>query len=78
MREVCGGGDKPAQKIVGGAGVGVREGGGGSFETPCRLICPNVLVALMDEPILVKLHTVTVYNLRMCMKEDNPGPNYFK
>jgi len=26
----------------------------------------------------MKLHTVLVYNLRMGMKEDNPGPRYFK
>jgi len=25
--------------------------------------------ALMDEPILIKLYTVAVYYLRMCMKE---------
>ena len=31
-----------------------------------------------DESILMKLYTVAVYNLRMCMKEDNPGPYYFK
>jgi len=23
----------------------------------------------------MKLYTVAVYNLRMCMEEDNPGPN---
>jgi len=28
----------------------------------------------MDNPILIKLYTVTVYDLRMCMKEDNTGP----
>jgi len=32
----------------------------------------------VDELILVKLYTVAVCELRMCMKEDNPGPNYFK
>jgi len=26
----------------------------------------------------MKLYTVEVYNLRMCMKEDNPGPKKFK
>jgi len=29
----------------------------------------------MDEHILMKLYTVAVYHLRMCMKEDNPCPN---
>jgi len=29
----------------------------------------------MDEPIMMKLYTVVVYNLRMCMKEDHPGLN---
>jgi len=33
--------------------------------------------SLMDEPILMKLYTVAVYNLRVYMK-DNPGPNFFK
>jgi len=33
--------------------------------------------SLMDASVLMKLHTVVVYNLRMCMKEDNPGPTYF-
>jgi len=28
----------------------------------------------MDEPILMKLLTVGVVNLRMCMSEINPGP----
>jgi len=27
--------------------------------------------SLMNEPILMKLYTVVVYNLRMCIKEDN-------
>jgi len=26
----------------------------------------------------MKLSTVAVYDLRMCMKEDNPSLNYFK
>ena len=26
----------------------------------------------------MKLYTVAVYNLRICMKEDNPSQNYFK
>jgi len=30
--------------------------------------------SLMDEQILAKLNTVLVYDLRMCMKEDNLGP----
>ena len=31
-----------------------------------------------NDSILMKLYTVAVYNLRTCMKEDNPGPKYFK
>ena len=34
--------------------------------------------SLTEEPILMKLYTVTVYNLRMCVKEENPCPKYFK
>jgi len=35
--------------------------------------------SLMDEAILMKLYTVAVKDLRMCMKEDNHlGPSYFK
>jgi len=26
----------------------------------------------MDEPLLMNLYTSTFYNLRMCMKENNP------
>jgi len=26
----------------------------------------------------MKLYTVVVYNLKMCMKEDNPGPKNIK
>jgi len=32
----------------------------------------------MGEPILMKLYTVAAYNQRVCMKEDNHDPNYFK
>jgi len=28
--------------------------------------------------MLMKFCTVVVYDLRMCMKEDNPGPNIFE
>ena len=42
-----------------------------------RLSC-KCSSSLMDEPMLMKLYTVAVYTLRMCMKEDNPGSNYFK
>ena len=31
-----------------------------------------------DEPILMKIYTVAVYNLRMCMEEVNPGMKYIK
>jgi len=32
----------------------------------------------MDEPALVKLYIVAVFDLGMCIKEDNPSQNYFK
>jgi len=32
----------------------------------------------MDEPILMKLYTVALYDLRKCMKEEDPGRSYFK
>ena len=48
-------------------------------------ICPSVNLYLckcsfflMDKQILMKLYTVAVYDLRMCMKERNHGQNYFK
>ena len=34
--------------------------------------------SLTDKPILMKLHTVVVYDWWKCMKEDTPGLNYFK
>ena len=33
---------------------------------------------LTDDLILIKLYTFAVYNLKMCIKEDNPSQNYFK
>ena len=44
-------------------------------------VCPSVWLScklnssLLDELILMKLYIVTVYYLRMCIKEDNPRPN---
>jgi len=32
----------------------------------------------MEEGILIKLYIVAAYFLRICMKEDNLDPNYFK
>ena len=32
----------------------------------------------IDKPIPMKLGAVAVYDLRICMKEDIPGPNYVK
>jgi len=32
----------------------------------------------MNEPILMKLYTVVVYHLRMCIKEDKSGLNNVK
>ena len=34
--------------------------------------------SLTDEPILMKLYTVIVYDMKMCMKKENPDSNYFK
>jgi len=36
------------------------------------------LNSLTEEPVLMKLYTVAVYNFKMCMKEDNPGLNYLR
>jgi len=47
-------------------------------------VCPSVQMScsqnssLTDEPVLMKHYIVAVNNLRMCMKENNPSPNYFK
>ena len=35
-------------------------------------------ISSTDESILTKLYTIIVNDLKMCMKEDNPSPNYFK
>jgi len=32
----------------------------------------------MDEPVWMKVYTVAVYNLGMCLNKDNPGKNYLK
>ena len=40
--------------------------------------CPSVCPYFLDELILMKLNTVAVYNLRMCMKEDDLGPTNIK
>ena len=44
---------------------------------PVQLSC-KCNSSLTDQPILMKLYTVTVFDMRICRKEDNPGPNYFK
>ena len=49
----------------------------------CSPVCFSVQMSckrfsFTDELILIKLYTVTVYDLRMCMKEDNPSLKYFK
>ena len=31
----------------------------------------------MYKPVRIKLYTVAVYKLILCMKEENIGPNYF-
>jgi len=33
--------------------------------------------SLTDEPKMMKLYTVAVYDLKMCMKGDKPGLKYF-
>ena len=45
----------------------------------CPSICPCFVSATPpSKPILMKLYTVAVYDLKVCMKEDNHDPNYFK
>jgi len=42
-------------------------------------VCLSILLVSAtppDEPELMKLYTVVVYNLRMVTMEDNPGPKY--
>ena len=34
--------------------------------------------SLLDQLMLINLYSASVYDLRMCMKEDNSGPNYLK
>jgi len=56
---------------------------GGIKEQHCWSISLSVLLckcisSLVDEPIQMKLYTVAVYNLRMCMEEVNPGLKYIK
>ena len=50
-------------------------------------VCPSVCMSkclvsptspLTDVPMLLKLYTVAVYDLRMCMEGDKPGLKYFK
>jgi len=36
------------------------------------------LISTTDESILINLYTVAIYNLKICMKDDNPCLNYFK
>ena len=40
---------------------------------PCKCI-----YSLNEELILLKLYTLAVYDLRMCLEEEDPGPKYFK
>jgi len=48
----------------------------------CSSVCVRLSIFLVSAtspvPILLKLYTVVVYHLRMCMKEDNPGPTNIK
>jgi len=42
-------------------------------------VCPDICnhnSLLTDEQILMKLNTVAVYDLRMCMKENKSDPKY--
>jgi len=44
---------------------------------PC-LTLVNSTQLLTNEPILLKIYTLTVHDLRICTKEDNLCTNYFK
>jgi len=49
----------------------------------CPPICPSICPCFVSatppsKPILMKLYTVAVYDLKVYMKEDNHDPNYFK
>jgi len=50
----------------------------GTLDSPC-LSCLSMSCnsPLTNEPILMKLSTSTVYDLRMCMKENNSCANFF-
>jgi len=38
----------------------------------------NVQSATPDEQILMKLYSFAICDIRMCVKVDNPGSNFFK
>ena len=45
----------------------------------CSIVTPSIHISLkhnssQHELIVMILYTVVVFDLRMCMKEDNPGP----
>ena len=51
-------------------------------KSPCQSVCKSECLvnemSLTDTEILMILDTVALYDLRMCMKEDNHGLKYFK
>ena len=58
-----------------------KNGGGGVWEPPCLSIHLSIFrlsATPLTDKVLMKLYTIVVYNLRMCMRKDNPGPKYFK
>jgi len=56
------------------------------LQSPCLSVHTHMFVhmsckcdfSLTDEVLLMKLYTVAVYNLKMCMEENTPGLKYFK
>jgi len=48
-----------------------------SFHPSVRMFCKRKS-SLTDEPVLMKLDTVAVYDLMVCMKENNRCPKSFK
>ena len=57
--------------------IPLSKKGGGAWEPPCLFIHLSIFL-LSAIKVLMKVYTIVVYNLRMCMKKDNPGPKYFK
>ena len=58
------------KKIVWGGDIGTTR--------PSIYISPRGISTLTEESLLIKLYAVAVYDLRMCIQEDNPSPKHFK